>query len=173
MARANTTTCFTCSRSNGTYLCVNCSQYFCFEHLNEHRQLLENQLISIEDQRNNFLQTVNEQKSNRLKHSIIKQIDRCEYDSINKIRQAAEESRQLLVPLVQKHIPKVEVKLKVLTERLKQTRQEKDINETNLIEYKEKLDQLIEELDKIRNVLIKEDTTPFIAKLSVVILSRK
>ncbi|CAF1445382.1 unnamed protein product [Adineta ricciae] len=171
MARATTTTCFTCRRSNAAYLCVNCSQYFCFAHLEEHRQLIEDQFNSIEDHRNSLLQTLNEQKSNVSKHPLIQQINKWECDSIHRIQQVAEESRQSLVQPIERHIHKVLVKLNELSEQLKQTRREKDINETILQKYEDALKQLTKELNKLRNISIREEISSFITKISVVTLS--
>ena len=59
-------------------------QIFCFNHLTDHRQELSQQLDEIEINRDIFRQTLNEQINNPKKHSLIKQIDQWEEDSIEK-----------------------------------------------------------------------------------------
>jgi hypothetical protein len=167
------THCVTCGKGKAAYICVGCSKYFCFQHLAEHRQVLEKQLDDIENERNLFRQTLIEQKTDPLKHPLIQQIDKWERDSIKKIRKTAEESKQLLVQYTQGHVEKVETKLANLTENLKQTRQENDINEIILNELEEQLIRLKKELVEPPDVSIQYDSSPFVTKIAVVIGTRK
>jgi hypothetical protein len=165
--------CTTCGKGRAAYMCVGCSKYFCFQHLGEHHQILEKQLDDIENERNLFCQTLIEQKTDPLKHPLVQQIDKWERDSIKKIQQTAEESKQLLVQHIPGHIDKVETKLANLTENLKQTRQENDINEIILNELEEQLIRLKKELVKPPDVSIQYDSSPFVTKIAVVIAARK
>ena len=142
MATAATTgkaRCVACGKEKIAYKCEGCSQYFCVNHLAEHHQLLGKQLDEVENQRNLFRQTLTEQKNNPQKHSLIKQIDQWERESIRKIRETAEEAKALLITHTTGHINNIEVELTKLTEQLKQSQQENDVNEIILNEFKQKL----------------------------------
>ena len=165
--------CSMCDREKIVYPCGGCSQKFCLQHLNEHRQQLGQKLNEIENDRNELQQSLIEQKSNRKKLSLIQRVDRWEVDSINKIRQAAQECRQLLDQNKNAHILDMENKLTKLTEEMKQIRKDEEFNEIDLKQLQEKLSKLQNELDQPRNIKIQEESVPFISKISVVISSGK
>jgi chromosome segregation ATPase len=165
--------CIICGKEKVAYRCEGCSKVYCFNHLSDHRQQLNQQLDEIEDQGNLFRQTLNEEKTNPQKHSLIEQINQWEEDSINKIRQTAEESRQLLIEYTNEHIDKIEIKLNKLSKQMHETRQENEVNEIVLNELKNKLKQLEEELINPSNISIRQDSSSFISKISVIISSSK
>src|ERR1700722_19715067 len=55
------TRCVICNKENSTVTCEGCLQIFCYDHLTNHRQELGDQLIEIENNRDSFRQTLNEQ----------------------------------------------------------------------------------------------------------------
>lgn len=69
-----------------TFLCQVCSKEFCFDHLTQH-DLIQNDL-------NQFKQNLLDLKSNS---TSIEQIDQWENDSILKIKEKANEYRQILI----------------------------------------------------------------------------
>src|SRR5437868_7053759 len=91
------THCVKCGKEKVAYKCGGCSQDFCFNHLADHRQILDQQFDEVENKRNLFRQKLTEQTTNPQKHFLIEQINKWENDSINKIQQTAEEARQLLI----------------------------------------------------------------------------
>ena len=165
--------CVTCGKQKVAYLCAGCSQNFCFNHLAEHHQTLEKQLDEVEDKRNLFRETLTQQKNNPQEHPLLQQINIWERSSVSKIRQTAEEARQLLVQHTVANINDIEIKLVKLTEQLKQTRNENDVNEIVLNQFKQKLKQLEEELAKPPHISIREESSSFISKISVIIASGK
>jgi uncharacterized phage infection (PIP) family protein YhgE len=167
------THCVTCGKERVTYPCEGCSQNFCLNHLADHRQALGKHLDEVEDRRNLFRETLTKLKTNRQEHPLIQQINKWERDSMKKIRQTAEEARELVVQHTTEHIDKVEDKLAKLTEQLKETRQENDFNEIHLKQLEERLTQLEGELTKPPNISIREDSSSFVSKISVVINSSK
>ncbi len=167
------THCVTCGKEKVTYTCGGCSKEFCFDHLADHRQVLGKQLDEIEDKRNLFRQTLSEQTTNPQKHSLIQQINRWEQESINKIRQTADETRQLLDRHTIELVNEIEIKLVELTKQLKTTREENDFNELHLNQLKEKLKQLEEQLNKPSNILIRQESSSFVGKISVAFSSSK
>ena len=165
--------CSICDKEKIVYTCGGCSQKFCLKHLNEHRQELGQNLSKIENDRNELQQSLTEQKSNRKKLSLIQRVDRWEADSTNKIRQAAEECRQLLDQRENAHLLDMENKLIKLTEEIKQIRNDDDFNEIDLKQLQAKLRKLQNKLDQPQNIKIQEESAPFISKILVVISSGK
>jgi hypothetical protein len=160
--------CVTCGKERVAYPCGGCSQNFCLNHLADHHQALGKQLDEVEDRRNLFRETLSKLKTNPKEHPLIQQINQWERDSMKKIRQTAEEARQLLVQHTTRHIDKIEDKLAKLTEQLKETRQEDDFNEIHLIQLEERLAQLEGELTKPPTISIREDSSSFVFKISVI-----
>ena len=155
------------------YLCEGCSQKFCVTHLLEHRQQLGEELNGIENDRNGLQQSLIEQKNNRQRLPLMQQVDKWEVDGINKIRQTAQECRQLLVQHTNDHILDIENKLTKLTKELKQIRKDDEFNEIDLNQMQEKLRRLRDELSQPRNIKVHEETTSFVSKISVVATTSK
>jgi chromosome segregation ATPase len=164
--------CAICGKERRTVLCDGCSQTFCYNHLGDHRQELSKQLDEIEVTRDLFRQTLTEQTSQPRKHPLMKKIDDWERDSINKIRQTAEEARQLLFQHTAGHITGLEVKLNKLTEQVRRSREDNDFVETDLNQWKEELHRLQEELTKPSNIILQQDSTPLVTKINVDLPSR-
>jgi hypothetical protein len=99
--------CITCDKEKSAVKCEGCSQIFCFDHLPNHRQELSVQLDQIELNRDLFRQTLNEQMNNSKKHSLIKEIDQWEEDSIKLIQQTANECRQVLRQHTNEHFNQI------------------------------------------------------------------
>src|SRR5690348_3051897 len=106
--------CATCGKGNAILKCGGCTQDFCYNHFGNHRQQLNTQLEEVEVNRDLFRQVLTEQMAEPQKHPLIKQIDEWERDSINKIRQTAQEARQILLQHTPGHIKQVEIKLNTL-----------------------------------------------------------
>jgi chromosome segregation ATPase len=159
--------CAICGKERRTVLCDGCSQTFCYNHLNDHRQELTKQLDEVEVTRDLLRQTLTEQTSQPRKHSLMKETDEWERDSINKIRETAEEARQLLYEHITGHITEIEVQLNKLTDNLRDSRQENDFVETDLKHWKEELHRLKEELTKPSSIILRRDSIPLVTKINV------
>jgi len=165
--------CVKCGKERATLKCSGCSQDFCYNHLADHRQELSVQLDEMEINRDVFRETLTEKTTNPKQHSLIKQIDQWEDDSIRKIQQTAKECRNLVLQQITEHINQIEVNLAELTDQFRQTRQENDFDEIDLQRLKQKLIKLAEEFDKPSNISIQQNSASFINKISVVVSSRK
>jgi len=165
--------CITCGKKKSAVRCEGCLQIFCRIHLTDHCQELSQQLDEIEINRDLFRQTLNEQTNDRQKHFLIKQIDKWEKGSIQKIQQTAEECRQILHQHTTKHFNQIEINLTKLTDQLRQIRQENDFNEIDLKYLQQKLTELEKELDQPLNISIQQDSTSLINKISIVVSSGK
>jgi hypothetical protein len=165
--------CVTCEKVKATSRCGGCLQEFCYNDFGHHRQELNKQLDEVEVTRDLFRQTLTDQTTDPQKHSLIQQINDWERDSIQKIRQAAEEARQTLLKHTTGHMRQVEIDLNELTGQLRQRREENDFFETDLYHWNEELTRLTKELAKPSNINLRQDTKPLVNKIAVDITSGK
>jgi chromosome segregation ATPase len=164
------TQCVTCGKEKATSRCVGCLQDFCYNHLGEHRQQLSKQLDDIQVHRDLFLQTINEQTNNNSqKHLFIQQINQWEHESIQKIKQTAEEIRQIVSIHTNDNLDPTKDKLNKLTEELRNSLEKDDIVETDLQKWTEEIQQIKEELNRqsTPNIIIQQSSTPLINKIQV------
>jgi len=159
--------CITCEKSKSTVRCDGCSQPFCYNHLGNHRQELGKQLDEIEVTRDLLRQTLIEVVAAPQKHAFIKQIDEWERESIEKIRQTAEEARKLLLKYTAKHFIEIEYNLNTLSNQLRESRHEDNFFETDLQQWNEQLILLKEELNNPSTIKVRHESTPLVNKVSV------
>ncbi|CAF2631633.1 unnamed protein product [Rotaria sp. Silwood2] len=165
---SNRTKCFVCEAEKIVYQCEGCLTKFCYKDLTEHRQSLREQLVQIDNDCDRFHQTFTAKKEDPTNLSSMQQIDEWEEDSIKKIKQTAEQCRQILIQHKDKYFVEIEKKLFQLTEQLKQARQEDEFNEKNLDRFKTELTELLEEFGQPPNIRIQQDSKSFINEISVV-----
>jgi hypothetical protein len=163
------TQCITCGKEKVTSKCSGCFQDFCYNHLGDHRQELNKQLDEIEVNRDLLRQSLTQQIERANNNILIQQIDQWEQNSIKIIQQTAERARQILIGNTNKRIYQIELKLNKLNNQLRESRQENDFNEINLSQFQEELSRLTKELTSPSTVSIREDSTSFINKISVVV----
>ncbi|CAF0772690.1 unnamed protein product [Adineta steineri] len=169
MATANSRAkCSICNKANATCLCSGCSKDFCFQHLTEHRQILDQQLNKIIDDHDHHQQAVIQQTQNPLNSSLIQQINQWETNSIETIQQTAQQCRETLMKLTQKSINDVEKKFVELSKKLKEIREENEFNEIDLNYFQLKLTQITKEFLQPSNISIRQESQEFINKISVV-----
>ena len=113
------TRCKTCEKEKVTAKCSGCSEDFCYPHLGEHRLELSRQLDEIEVQRDLLRETMNQQTTDWQKHGLIQQVDQWESESIQKIKQTANETRQLLLTYIRGQTTRIEENFNQLTNRLR------------------------------------------------------
>lgn len=171
MATSNhrTTKCSMCQEEKSLLKCLGCSEHFCYDHVIDHRRSIQQQFTQLEDQRNRFVDLINEQKLDFNKHFLIKQINLWEKNSIEKIRQTAEVQRQLLKDPIMKIINKLEIDLGKFADDLLEIKEKNDYNELILKQFREKFNELNKDFHEPSTVRIKENssTTMFIKKISI------
>lgn len=164
--------CVSCGKEKAVMKCGGCSNDFCFNHMTDHRQELSQQLDEIENIRDLFRQSLTEQISKPQKHALLRQIDQWEQESINKIRETAQETRQLLMQHTTKYFNEMEVKLDKLTRQLRESRQENDFIETDLRQWKQQLKSLEDELQRPSTITVRHDSAPLVTKICVNLSSK-
>lgn len=145
--------------------CAGCSQNFCYNHIVEHRQQLSAQLDQIEQDRFLFQQTLDLHRANSQKSLLFQQVDRWEQESIDKIKQTAQEIRQLLSSHTNENTIKTE--LNELTQQIRHSRDEEDFNEEDLHKWKEQLKQLTQQLNTPPNIVVQQIEIPLINKIQI------
>ncbi|CAF1058499.1 unnamed protein product [Adineta steineri] len=165
---SNKTQCFKCNKEKITYPCEGCSQRFCFVDLAEHKQLLHDELHIITNGYNEFKQRINEQKQNPQNHSLIKQIDQWEVNSIEQIQQKAQDCREIIIKSSQRFIDDIEMKFNDSSEQIKQFHKENDFNEINLNYLTNQLRKITEELNDPSKISIQQNSQTFINEISII-----
>jgi len=165
--------CATCSKEKAILKCEGCTQTFCYNHVVDHRQELNKQLEDVEITCDLIRDTLIKQTADSQKHPLIQKINEWEHDSIEKIRQTAEEARRMLMKYTIGHVAEIEVKLSKVTKQIRQSRQENDFFETELRQWKENLTKLKQELPlKSPSITIRQDSTPLVTKMYVDVLGK-
>ncbi|CAF3871930.1 unnamed protein product [Adineta steineri] len=164
----NKAQCFVCNKEKNTYDCKGCSKEFCFQHLTEHRQILDKQLDEIINDHDQFQHTIIQQKQNPQNASLIQQIDQWEKNSIEKIQQTAQQCRETLMKSTEKSINDVEKKFIELSKKLKEIREENEFNELDLNHFQLQLKQITKEFVTPSNISIRQDSQEFIKKILVI-----
>ena len=156
--------CLVCNDEQDTYECQGCLTTFCFHHLTDHREMIKQEFVLIEDDFNSLRQKLHDQKENPTKYSLIKQINQWENDAIYKIKQTAQKCRDQ----INKYLIKIENQFDELTEQTKEIRKQNKINEMNSKQIKEKLNKLNQEFEKRKNISIEQkSSTIFIHQIFV------
>ncbi|CAF3647517.1 unnamed protein product [Rotaria sp. Silwood1] len=128
-----------CKKSKITVKCSGCSKDFGLNHISEHRNELSQQLGTIEDQFNDLKLEMDEQKSNPQKPELMKQIDKWERESIEKVRQVADEVRRELSSYIVTFATNLDFKLKQLTQKIIQCRKDNDFADQEIQVFNEEL----------------------------------
>lgn len=147
------TSCKACNKNQTVDICQGCSQYFCADHLREHRRTLGEQFYC---KCNEFRQGINDQKVDPTKHRLMKEIDRWEIDSIKKIKEVAQQCREKWIRYLNRCLINTEKKLDALVQQ---------VNEMDLHRLQLRLQHLEERLHRIANVPMKYEATSFISKI--------
>ncbi|CAF0986614.1 unnamed protein product [Adineta steineri] len=167
MAMANNKTqCSKCNKDKITFSCEGCSKRFCFAHLTEHQQILNEELNHIINDYDQFNQRINEQ--NLQNDSLIKQINQWETNSIETIQKKAQEYREIVMKSSQTCINDIEKKFNDLSEQIKEIHRENEFNEINLNYLTNELIEITQELNNSSKISIQQDSESFINEISIV-----
>jgi hypothetical protein len=159
--------CVICRKEKALFNCERCSQIFCSNHIIDHCQQLNKQFEDIQVTCDLFRQKFTERIDDPQKNPLIQRINQWEQDSIKKIQQTAEKTRQIIIKHMIEHKNKIEIKLAKLIDHLQENRKENDFFETELNDWKEELIKLEEDFVKSSNISIEKDSTSLINNIFV------
>ena len=161
------TICSLCDKLKVTYSCPGCSKQFCFDDLQRHRTNVEQEFDQLQNNHDLIRQLINNLKTNPTKHPSMEQIDRWENDSINKIKEKAQQCRNKWIEYSTSFLQQKEKKLNNLVKQIKEIHQENEFNELDFNRIKGNLEKLEEQLKQPINVSIKRQSTSFINRISL------
>jgi hypothetical protein len=155
-------TCALCSggKSTGVFTCIGCSQTFCTQHINQHKQILDQQLDKLLLNRDE-LQQLSESRDDQS----IPIIDEWERKSIEKIHQMAHDIRRDLMLKLEHHRDQFTKRLKQVSEELSKAQNDNNFMERDLNQWSIRLDRLRSYLISPPSITIHDDA--LISKLSV------
>ena len=140
-----TTLCSTCKKASGILICQGCRRHFCYRHVAEHRQELNLELDELANNHDQLQQTISEQTVQPNSHPFIKELEQWD-------QQPSEDVRQQLLTMLAEHRTEIANNLTCITNELKQARYDDDFMETDLKQWREKLDQLKTNLDAVHTL---------------------
>ena len=159
------TVCVSCNKEKLTYPCGGCLKRYCLHDLTKHRADLTQQLDQIQNDHDQFRQNLNDDKSNSKKHPSIERIDQWEKDSIEKIKQTAQQCRDKWINYSNHSLPKIEKKLNDIAKQIEDMYRETEFSETDLNLLNLRLQKLYE-LHRPTNVLVQQQSTGWFGQQS-------
>jgi hypothetical protein len=148
--------------------CEGCSKAFCIKHFTNHRRLLDEEMNVIIDEHDLLKNSINQQITKPDSHSLIKEIDQWETESIVKIQQRAKELRQELLQSTTIYTNDLSKKLQQLSEKLKESRENDNFIETDLQVWKKTLADLKANLTSPSTISINRcDNISFVQNISI------
>jgi len=151
--------CITCRKEITVLKCETCFQRDWSSQSTVHCQETNEGIVN--------RQTLTEQTAISQKHGLIQQVDDWECNSINQIRQTAEEARWLIVKHTTERISQIEEKLIKLTDQLRQCHQKNDFVSKNVREWQGDLAQLSKQLETPSTITVRQVSTPIFTKIHV------
>ena len=158
--------CDVCNKAAGIYDCRDCQRTFCKNHVTEHNLELSKQMDDIYNQHD----LLKEQLSNR--HPLILEINNWEQESIEKIRNVAEEARHEFDKLFIDNKELITTQLEEISTQLETYKQTDDYTEKNLTEWRQALENLQKELSTPSNIhLEKVNDEQWLQRLEIITTS--
>ncbi|CAF1486088.1 unnamed protein product [Adineta steineri] len=159
--------CCICGKEKGGVRCEGCSRIFCINDFTNHRQELNQQLDEVTVTRDLSQQILINKKAEPQNNPWIEQINEWESESINTIKEAAEQARQTIFKHSTTLYTQIEDKLNQLTEQLRQAQQENEFFETDINLWREELTELKNELTQPSTVRIQHGSEPLVTNLFI------
>lgn len=159
--------CVLCGKGMDSFVC---SQNFCANHVNEHRQKLSKKMDEIRQEHDDLRQSLNAKLENLDSHVVMKEINDWEEKCIETIHQLAAESRKQLHDAVDRFKNKFIEILEPLAQELDISYKENIFVEADLNIWTTKLEKLKTELIAPLKIAMKRDYygAPLITKICVI-----
>lgn len=147
-------------------ICIGCPDLiYCNTHYKQHRDNLNGQLQLLTDRCNEFHEEIGIQTKRPEVHPLLKTIDEWEKSAIAKIKQTAQETREILLRSLNNFIPQVKVQLEELRIQIHQSLDDCGFVDTEIQHWTKELTRLKSILKNPSNFTIKENFTEFISKI--------
>ena len=129
MAATIPVNCVKCNKNGGILLCNGCNQYLCFEHVNQHRNEIEQNLEDLIRDEDQFEKDLSNSDD---KHLLFGQIDQWKKESIEQIKQIAKKAKEDLRELLKQSHENILKDLTHLRENIHLLKESNDLSEIQL-----------------------------------------
>ncbi|CAF1436592.1 unnamed protein product [Rotaria sp. Silwood1] len=159
--------CSSCSTRTGVLKCQGCQSLFCSDDYNLHRIELDRQANEITNE-SNTLQKTSSETSSGLESLLLNQINKWEIESIQKVKEAAEEARRQVQALCFSISQQNVTYTQEIVQELLKSKQNHDFDERHLMKWKTRLNELKLSITK-PDISVDEQKSgnPFIMKIFV------
>jgi hypothetical protein len=167
--RRDNNACATCGTTAGIFTCRGCTEHFCLLHTNEHRDKLELRMNEIILHHNRFRELISESRDTQYQHRLFQLIDQWEEQSIEKIQQVANDTRQQLSIALRNRGNELRETSSNFMHVLVQARENGEFFEQDLQHWAEQLNQLQTTLMEHERIRIEHDSNSlaFISRISI------
>lgn len=151
----------------GHTVCFGCQQILCTKHYNEHRQEINRRMEEVGEFHDRLHQQLVDEKSGP--HPIVSLIDKWEKNSIETIRQWADEARAEFQSHFVKHKKKFQDFLEKLYQEMCDCRESEDYTEIEINKWQKELQKLKNEFDNPSTIQLshQEHTTKMIQPIQL------
>ncbi|CAF1181056.1 unnamed protein product [Adineta ricciae] len=167
--RPDRTSCATCGQTAGIFTCRGCSENFCLRHTNEHREGLEKQMKHIIQSHQQLKQNITGPTNDQSCQSLLQQIERWEQQSLAKIRQVANDTRDQVLGIVRQRTDDLKDQLSKLSQQLDKAHKDGNYFEDDIRNWLEKLQkcQHLFQEQQSTQLYFERSSVPFISKISL------
>lgn len=149
--------CIKCNKTGGILLCNGCQKHFCFKHVNEHREQIEQELESLINEENLFENNIIQKN---VSHELFNDIDIWKKDMIEQIKQIAKQAKEDLKQLIYQSNEILLENCKDIKENLRLLKESEDLSEIQLNKLSNELNNLKKEINSFQ--LIKSTNQIFL-----------
>ena len=148
--------CQKCQKGRGQVICGGCQQWFCLQHLIEHRQELSQRMDNVFVEHNQLQQNLTQNNNEDDKqHRLISQIAQWELKSIERIKHFANKAREQLTKSFDLSKSKIKRSLRSITDELQVNQQGNTYTEIDLLRWMNQLRELQKKLKNSPKIEIK------------------
>ena len=122
--------------------CDGCAKRFCMQHFTEHRALLDNELNELIKDHDLIKNSFEEQQKHGDAYELLKQVQKWEIDSIDRIKKKAHELRVELTRFGETYTSDVKHKFEHLSKEFIKWKEESDCAENDLIRWRQEMNYL-------------------------------
>ena len=159
--RRDNKACATCGTTAGIFTCRGCAEHFCLLHTNEHRDKLELRMDELILHHNQFQERISESRGTQYQHRLFQLIDQWEQQSIEKIQQVANDTRQQLSIALRNRTDELRETSSSVMHVLIEARENGEFFEQDLQQWAEQLQQLQATQMENERIRIEQDSNPF------------
>ncbi len=147
---ASSNRCSVCPKGAGTCFCPGCKVYFCDKDFRNHRGMLVNGLDELTVERNELHEKINKASADKQSgSSLLSRIDKWQQDTIEKVKQAAQQARQQALEIINFKREEIMRQFQTLSQELEQLRETEGVLEQDLTRLKGQIGLINEDLEHL------------------------